>query len=80
MGRAPKSTGASDAAVTSAIATETNLSENCIVAYNPDVAGKKTMTSSTERSIPTEQPFYTWTEAQQDFFFLFSNMTSSRPA
>ena len=40
MGRAPKSTGASKAAVTSANTTEMNLSENCIVAYNPDVAGK----------------------------------------
>ena len=40
MGRAPKSTGASKAAVTSANTTEMNLSDNCIVAYNPDVAGK----------------------------------------
>ena len=80
MGRAPKSTGASDAAVTSANATETNLSENCIVAYNPDVAGKKNNDELYRAEYPDGAAILYMDRSTTRFFFLFSNMTSSRPA
>lgn len=41
VGRASRLTGAAAAAVTSAKAVATNLSENCILAFERDVVGKQ---------------------------------------
>jgi len=72
VGRAPKSTGAAVAAVTSASATAMDWSENCIgVLLISNVAGNQGEIP-TERSIFTVVPFYTRTKAQHENIFFSS--------
>jgi len=73
VGRAPKSTGAAVAAVTSASATAMDWSENCIgVLLISNVAGNQ-RGISTGRGIFTGGPFFTRAKAQYEkiFFFFF---------
>ena len=71
VGRAPKSTGAAVAAVTSASATAMDWSENCIgVLLISNVAGNQGEIL-TGRGISTVVPFYTRTKAQYENIFFF---------